>query len=64
MEIASAMEMADKDALELHGKQATPTEVHKLNREGGKKSVNSGNKYQNKKPCYRCGGQHAPNNLF
>ena len=64
VEIASAMEMADKDALELHGKQATPTEVHKLNREGGKKSVNSGTQYQNKKPCYRCGGQHAPNNCF
>ena len=50
LEISQAMEAATKQTMELQG--ATPVDTHCVTNKHSK---------QGKRPCYRCGGKHAPN---
>ena len=55
LEISQAMEAATKQTMELQG--ATPVDSANYVRSGTHKATAR----QTKKPCYRCGGKHSPN---
>ena len=68
VDISTAMEMASRDVMELHGKQTTTSDINKVTKEGGqaRKSVGQRKKSRTstKKPCYRCGGKHNQDVCF
>ena len=55
LEISQAMEAATKQTMELQG--GTPVDSANYVRSGTHKATAR----QTKKPCYRCGGKHSPN---
>ena len=69
LEIALAMESAAADTAQLHTQPASSSDLHKLSNATGRhhshskqsRSDHKADNSQSKKPCFRCGKGHSPN---